>query len=649
MEPEPQNTVRLTLRDGWMISQTLDARRDIIDLYFETISLMLQDVDRRQNWGVEIDLRGNDFTNEAFLELYRATVRAHSDNGYVERADLLEMLERLSKSPKLSQSLYQSRAVLLRMLLFFSSPEHPNPLTNAVIEEIGDYLIMTTLAIVRLSARGRQNVSVNRKYSERSGLFPVFLDIAYAAEARFIEENFYGIEASVMKRILSRYLKNRFNRLQFLSQGAYSNHLALSFFAGPGVHVFFNNLRANRQWDTVNVPAKGEYSQRTRCYTTALGSVLIGHTGNIYTMPLAGNEWIYWEKSAELLFMCCGPEYVVTAPVTADKGSGKTEKMKAYRFNLLGRIGDVGGGGSSTTNHDPDKEFRQKLETFASRQLVVALACGAHHVLALTQRGTMAGCGSNQSGQLGCGHYGGFSSGWFKLEDAPIASRVVAGYGHTLVLDNQSKLWGCGNNESGELGLGSAVARVRVLTRLVPGGDPDDLCAGVWCGARHSVVWMERGGLMVCGANESGQLGLGDLVNRREWVISTKQPHSIIDVSCGAFFTAILTPVSLWISGGSSQEWTHLALPDIVNSFGRGRTHIPLPEKEKKKEEEETIDLTMPTAVDPYSSVCRFCRKTLRESSEEAIQEKLRPSLIYCNKECQRGLHAAIRVIQSSK
>jgi len=95
--------------------------------------------------------------------------------------------------------------------------------------------------------------------------------------------------------------------------------------------------------------------------------------------------------------------------------------------------------------------------------VIVAIAAGEYHSLALADDGTLWVFGCNRDGQLGLGHRSDcgtprsidtaatFGSG-IKL------SAIAAGGGHTLVLTSDNRLWAAGRGRSGQLGRGGTGA-----------------------------------------------------------------------------------------------------------------------------------------------------------------------------------------------
>jgi hypothetical protein len=612
MEPE---TIQLSLRDGWMISKPLLARRDIIQKYFETIALLAEDVADHPDWGVEVDLRGFDFTNEAFVELYDATVTYEKTKLDATRL----ALERLSESPKLRQSLLQARASFLRMMLFFCGVNHP--LLQELLSHIASYTRTHTVEIARHSAEWRGQATENTRVlnewewqDSRSAL---------GAEVRFITEAFYSVERQIVEQLLDRYVKGRYTRAQPLSSGAFAQQLVITR-ESPRLErldLVFAQLRANQLPVSVAPPDKagrGLYMVSGTSY----GSVMRTPDA-LYTMPLAGTEWLRWDAlpaNMRRVQLECGPDYVLKAEFVV---GADTTTLRAYRFNILGRIGPLSSEMEDAGADADDAAMRKSFEVNVPSTLE-NVGCGAKHALVSVWdgRGTGAlwGNGSNASGQLGYGHFGGTTTRYDKLAGAPSAIRVACGALHTLVLDDALQLWGCGDNSRGQLGLPDAPV-LRVLTRIDTAGPVSE----VWNGAYHTLVLGEKG-LFVCGANDSGQLGLGDNADRAQLTpVPVDVVGHVITASCGAFFTALWTDRGFFVSGGATNTWTELRMP----------AEGPVPWEERVRESERQrekfqIDLTAP--------LCRYCRR-----DAPLIQEVRATRLTYCDTECQRKLRTAIR------
>mmetsp|Transcript_26937 Transcript_26937/g.75892 ORF Transcript_26937/g.75892 Transcript_26937/m.75892 type:complete len:1891 (+) Transcript_26937:162-5834(+) len=126
-------------------------------------------------------------------------------------------------------------------------------------------------------------------------------------------------------------------------------------------------------------------------------------------------------------------------------------------------------------------------------QGVSFVACGGHHTVAITESSAMS-WGSGQQGQLGLGNRQSCS------EPLPVTlpvdvrevTTVACGYNHTLFLTVCGRIYACGDNSCGQLGLGSSVTEVDTITevpfhveKLVPGSKSSikGMCAGFFTSA----------------------------------------------------------------------------------------------------------------------------------------------------------------------
>ena len=98
---------------------------------------------------------------------------------------------------------------------------------------------------------------------------------------------------------------------------------------------------------------------------------------------------------------------------------------------------------------------------------VTEIAAGANHSLLLTATGKVYAFGSNEYGQCGLGvvssenekEGGSLLSPRLMKLNSPISS-VSAGYAHSVLRDFEGRVYMCGQNESGQLGLGEETGDV---------------------------------------------------------------------------------------------------------------------------------------------------------------------------------------------
>ena len=89
--------------------------------------------------------------------------------------------------------------------------------------------------------------------------------------------------------------------------------------------------------------------------------------------------------------------------------------------------------------------------------LIDSILAVAKHCILLDDRGNIWVTGSNLYGQLGNGRTGYTVTGFSMLEDLPEFDQIAGGPSHSLFLDIEGKLWGCGsNNQSCLSGIGHA-------------------------------------------------------------------------------------------------------------------------------------------------------------------------------------------------
>lgn len=204
----------------------------------------------------------------------------------------------------------------------------------------------------------------------------------------------------------------------------------------------------------------------------------------------------------------------------------KNDYVYAYGKNSCGMLG--------LGIFEPVPESDPQQVTALTRRKITEFAAGRSHVLALSKSGRVFSCGSNEYGQLGLPEYAEVSVP-FEIEslrkDKVVA--IACGAFHSLVLTSRGILYGFGFNFWGQLGVGGrnenhfepvCIASLRNVNIIE-----------IVCGQHHSVALSRKGDLYTWGHNHAGQLGIGEKVNYRN--IPTKVIHSeefkIKSVTCG--------------------------------------------------------------------------------------------------------------------
>ena len=171
----------------------------------------------------------------------------------------------------------------------------------------------------------------------------------------------------------------------------------------------------------------------------------------------------------------------------------------------------------------------------------------SYYSLILENDGTLWGCGQNNYGQLGLGDNN--NRNIFTQVTTNDIKSVYCGDSHTFILENDGTLWGCGRNNEGQLGLGDTANR-NTFTQITT--NANDI-KEIYCGFYHTLILKNDNTLWGCGHNEYGQLGLGDTTNRTTFTKITTNANDIKSVYCGWYHTIMLkNDGTLWGTGYNS-------------------------------------------------------------------------------------------------
>ncbi|CAN8067429.1 unnamed protein product [Agarophyton chilense] len=133
---------------------------------------------------------------------------------------------------------------------------------------------------------------------------------------------------------------------------------------------------------------------------------------------------------------------------------------------------------------------------------LIIISAGSHHSAAVSELGTLHVAGANHRGQLGLGDLSPRSA-WAPVLDLKWTrvAQVSCGLAHTVLLSWQGLVFVAGANEFGQLGLGDQVQETRFSKLNL---SPASMIAA---GNAHSVVLLEDGTAWGSGDNSRGQLG----------------------------------------------------------------------------------------------------------------------------------------------
>lgn len=197
---------------------------------------------------------------------------------------------------------------------------------------------------------------------------------------------------------------------------------------------------------------------------------------------------------------------------TYDKGSGKLLIAGMVTWDMTGRKAPPKGGIKIRPNLYSFARFTSEIY-----RSVVSGCSSAHSVLINMDRKALT-FGRNQLGQLGQAE--------LKTVEKPALVvglehlniiQAACGRNHTLFLTDTGTVYACGDNKSGQCGVGNAQPIISKATRINYAGPP---IIKIGCGAEFSMVLDIKGTLYSFGSPEYGQLGHN--TDGKYFVTSTK-------------------------------------------------------------------------------------------------------------------------------
>ncbi len=157
-----------------------------------------------------------------------------------------------------------------------------------------------------------------------------------------------------------------------------------------------------------------------------------------------------------------------------------------------------------------------------------------------------------------------------KLQKEMIKQINIRACRHQTIMYTPQSLYACGNNDTGQLGLGDLIDRFNLTNIENIHGNILQVIA-----AHKSTFVLTSQGLFVCGDNECGQLGLGDDISRNKLTKVKNLYGNILQIAIGTSHTLILTDNGLYGCGsnivgqvGLSERRYYTRLTKIENITG---------------------------------------------------------------------------------
>ena len=194
---------------------------------------------------------------------------------------------------------------------------------------------------------------------------------------------------------------------------------------------------------------------------------------------------------------------------------------------------------------------------------VKSIYCGYNHTLILKNDNTLWGCGRNDYGQLGLEKDTSNKTTFTQITiNVNNIKSIYCGNEYTIILKNDGTLWGCGSNKWGQLGWGDTTNRTTITIIGINSGNIKE----VYPGGAHITILKNDGTLWGCGNNNDGELGLGDTSNRTTFTQITANTDNIKSIYGGYDHTLMLkNDGTLWVSGWNN--YGQLGLGDTSNRY----------------------------------------------------------------------------------
>eukprot|EP00798_Chlamydomonas_sp_ICE-L_P032848 gene32848-biopygen6891 len=202
------------------------------------------------------------------------------------------------------------------------------------------------------------------------------------------------------------------------------------------------------------------------------------------------------------------------------------------------------GRGASSANVVINSNIVPMLMPDGSNVPARSISAGGYHSAVLLNNGSAYLCGKNDQGQ--CGASTTLVPQANSLGIIPSLSNVVdvaCGHEHTLFTCYDGQVLGVGRNDRGQLGQGNKTSPVTSVVQVLAGGgagSKNGLSVEIAAGFNHSAFIKNDSTIFVFGANDKGQLGLG------ETTTESLTPTQLVgyagyDIACGRNHTVIST------------------------------------------------------------------------------------------------------------
>lgn len=133
------------------------------------------------------------------------------------------------------------------------------------------------------------------------------------------------------------------------------------------------------------------------------------------------------------------------------------------------------------------------------------VVCGGYHTFLMLENNDIYACGLNCYGQLGINITSDIVRTMTKVNTPEYIEKIYTGGYHTFFIGSSGKIYACGKNDWGQLGLGT-ITDTQELT-VVPNISDVQY---IRCGESHTFFVLSDGTIQGCGQNYYSELGCGE-------------------------------------------------------------------------------------------------------------------------------------------
>ena len=228
-------------------------------------------------------------------------------------------------------------------------------------------------------------------------------------------------------------------------------------------------------------------------------------------------------------------------------------------WNYRGQLGRDVSEYMQSKNNQPRDNLFTKVTVGDGTVKIKAIAAGTEHTVLVDENGKVWTAGYNYTGQLGRTLAGRLEyEAKFELAEGAVNDAFIvaaaAGVNHTVLLDDTGTVWTVGQDFYGANGQNGS--RPRVFTKCSIEGNPK--IAAVTSGYTHTVLLDEDGNVYTAGRNNFGQLGLGIADSSKN--VFTKVTSGmdavakIVSVSAGENYTILTDANGMVYAAGDNQK-----------------------------------------------------------------------------------------------